>query len=116
MDQVTILRAACCIAGLDGSITDNEEALLRRLKSSAGVGEASFQAMLSLAIDERESYYEDQFTFLKADPEKTVRQLLEIARADGEFDQNERVVLQHLSEKIGVSAERFAEIASTDPA
>jgi len=112
MDQVSILRAACCIAGLDGKITDDEQSLLRKIKEAAGVGEASFQAMLNMAVEEREKYYEKQLDFIKMDPEKIVHQLIEVARADGEIDQSERIIVQHLAEKIGVSAERYSEIFS----
>jgi uncharacterized tellurite resistance protein B-like protein len=112
MDKVDILRAACCVAGLDGKITEAEEHLLRRLKESAGVGEASFNVMCEMAIDERENYYEKQLEFISTDPEKIVRMLLQIARADDEVTQNERVIVQHLAEKIGVSEDRFEEIAN----
>lgn len=112
MENVDILRAACCIAGLDGQISENEEPVLRRLKEVAGVGEASFKAMCDMAIDEREHYYERQLEFLSSDAEPVVRVLLEVANADGDFSENERVILQHLAGKIGIDAERFAEIAS----
>ena len=112
MDKVDVLRAACCVAGLDGEISEEEERLLRRLKDSAGVGEASFNAMCEMATDERENYYERQLDFLSTEPEKIVRMLLQIARADEKVTRNERVVVQHLAEKIGVDSERFEEIAS----
>ena len=112
MQKVDILRAACCVAGLDGEISQEEERLLRRLKDSAGVGEASFKVMCEMAVDEKENYYEKQLDFLSTDPEKIVRVLLQIARADDEVTRNERVVVQHLAEKIGVSNDRFEELAS----
>lgn len=111
MDKVDILRAACCVAGLDGEISEEEERLLRRLKESAGVGEASFNVMCEMAVDEKENYYEKQLDFLSTEPEKIVRMLLQIARADDEVTQNERVVVRHLAEKIGVSSDRFEELA-----
>lgn len=110
MQKVDILRAAVCVAGLDGEISEDELVLLRKIKEVAGVGEASFKAMMDMAVEERTTHYQKQLDFLSADPEKVTRILLEIARADGDFDQNERVVLHHFAMKIGVSEERYAEI------
>ena len=112
MNDVEILRAAVCIAGLDGTITENEERLLRKLKERAGVGEASFKAMCEMAVEDRKTYYEKQLEYMSSHAEATVRILMHIARADGDAEQHERVIVRHLAEKIGVSGERFEEIAS----
>jgi len=102
--EVEILRAACCIAGLDGQVCESEERLLRELKERAGVGEASYQAMLERARTD-DGYHEDVLGTLRAEPDAVVRLLVEVAKADGEISLNERAIIRHLAERIGIGAD-----------
>lgn len=103
--KVETLRAACCVAGVDGEISDAEERLLRELKETAGVGEASFRAMKDMAVTER-AYYERLFVMLEPDPEQVLTQLGLVAAADGEISSHEERVLRHFAEKLSFGEER----------
>ena len=66
LHKVELLRAACCMAGLDGTIGDAELAIIQKLATDAGVGAASLKAMMDRAKSDP-SYYEQQFRFLRGD-------------------------------------------------
>ena len=104
-EDVDLLRAACCIAGLDGSISEGEMEILRGLVERAGVGKASFDAMCDIARSD-ENFYEKQLGWTRTDPEHTIRVLIEVAEADGAINQVERIILGHFAEKIGLSPEQ----------
>ena len=38
MQEVEVLRAACCVAGIDGEVTENELVMINELAAKAGVG------------------------------------------------------------------------------
>ena len=107
--DVEILRAACCIAGLDGEICDRERPLLDRLAEKAGVGSASFQAMIDRAESDQ-SFYEEQFHVVKMDAEETMKILFAVAVADGVLLRAERIILQHFADKLGLPEHRFDEL------
>ena len=109
MRHVEILRAACCVAGQDGTISEQESTLLIRLADKSGVGQMSLNAMIDRAKQDPR-FYREQFEVLTADPEKTVRVLLTIAAADGEISDGEQTVLAHVAERLGMSDERFAQL------
>lgn len=106
LNKVEVLRAACCIAGLDGKIGDQEMAILQKLATEAGVGTASFKAMRDRAASDP-NYYEQQFRFLRGDPDESMKIMLNVAVSDGELHPNERVVLQSFATKLGLSEERY---------
>jgi len=106
MRKVEILRAACCIAGVDGEVCDQEHPLLVRLAREAGVGAASLSAMIERAREDR-SFFEKQFDVFKTDPDETMKILFRVAVADGVLTQAERVVLGHFAQKLGQPEERF---------
>ena len=107
--EVEILRAACCIAGLDGEICESEERLLRELQEQAGVGEASFGAMLERARTD-DDYHKDVLNVLRADTERVMKIMIEVARADGDISINERAIIRHLGEKIGADLESLDDL------
>ena len=109
LDKVEVLRAACCVAGLDGTISDNEMPILQGLATEAGVGAASFKAMRDRATTDPK-YYEQQFRFLRGDPDETIKTLLRVAVADGELHPNERVVMQVFATKLGISEDRYHQL------
>ena len=109
MLDLEILRAAVCVAGLDGHVCDREHPLLTRLADRAGVGSVSLAAMIDLAEVDRQ-YYEEQFDIVKTDPEKTIKILMEVAVADGVLSVEERVIVSHFATKLGMSEQRFGEL------
>lgn len=111
LNKVEVLRAACCVAGLDGTISEKEMALLQSLATDAGVGAASFKAMRDRATSDR-NYYEQQFRFLRGDPVESMKTMLRIAVADGALHPNERVVLDVFSKKLGLTEEKYQQLLS----
>ena len=106
MRQVEMLRAACCVAGVDGHASDAEQQILKRLAKEVGVGAASLSAMIELAETD-EQYYTQQFRVLKADPQETMQLLFRISLADGSLRKDEALVLKRLSQRLEVPSEQF---------
>ncbi len=104
-----ILKAACCIAGIDGEICDREHPLLKRMAHAAGVDTDWLNATLEQALNDP-LFFERQFHLLKADPEETIRVLIEIATIDNHFSLPERIIVQHFAEKIGIERQRYEEL------
>lgn len=97
--DVELLSAACCIAAMDGEICQRESRALARLKEAAGVGEASFNAMIDSAANDR-SFYERQFRYAAGDPARTIALLFKVAAIDGAVSMEERVMIRHFADKM----------------
>lgn len=106
MTKVEVLRAACCVSGVDGEAGDAERPILNMLAREVGVGEASLNAMIDRAETEPD-YCEAQFRVLKADPPETMKLLFSVALADRKLTEKEIDVLRNLSQKLELPAERF---------
>ena len=112
IDQIELLRAACCVAAVGGEISPGEMILLRGLVESAGVGEASFYAMIDRAVNES-GFYKKQLNLLTGDVDAAITILAGIAAADGQICPEERSMLQHFAGKLGMSKERFHQILAS---
>ena len=106
LDDLEILKAACCVAGLDGTIDDRERDLVRALAIRAGVGAVSLQAMLDQAREEPERF-EQHLRFMTANKDDVMKVLFRVAVADGRLGPEERVVLDFFADRIGMAQERF---------
>lgn len=106
MLDVEILRAACCLAGIDREISDAERRVLTELAATAGVGQASFEAMMARARRDPE-FYKDQFKLTQKDPEKAIMALLRVAFADGRLGNRERQLVVHFAEKVKLDRGRL---------
>jgi tellurite resistance protein len=106
MKQVALLRAACCVAGVDGHASEAEQKVLQRLATEAGVGAASLTAMIELAETDKH-FYEDQFRVLQADPQEAMQILFRVSLADGSLLKDEALVLKRLSKKLQVPPAQF---------
>ena len=109
VEKVALLRAACCVAGIDKEISASEEAVIRRLASEVGVGKASLQAMMDRATSDQE-FYKEQFRAFKSEPKATMAGLLEVAIADGQISDEEVAVLGELASRLDVPTEVFQEL------
>jgi tellurite resistance protein len=109
MIEVEVLRAACCIAGLDKQIDDNELKLLRKLAHRVGVGEVSLDAMIRRAREDQ-NFYQEQFRYLHADPQQAMTTLFGLAVADGQLTLEERVILRHFAERLELSEAQFEKL------
>ena len=112
IDDVTILRAACCIAGLDGDIDPREMQALTLLVKRAGVGRDSFETMIEMAT-ENDDYFAQQLDYLMGDVDETIRTLFRIAVVDGNLGEKERVVMRYFADKLEISEPRFEQILAT---
>lgn len=112
MQKVDILRAACCVAGIDGQTTDAEKAVIDKLAKDAGVGRASVEAMIERGATDP-NFHEEQFRVLKEDPHESMAALLEVAMADGQLSPAESEVLRSLSQKLSVPPEVFDQLVSS---
>lgn len=106
MEQVELLRAACCVAGADGEITQPERQFLERIASKAGVGGASLAAMIECA-EQDENFYKAQFRVVAAESQKTMEFLFKVAAKDRRFSRSEARMLKRLSKPLGVSETDF---------
>lgn len=106
IEELEILKAACCVAGVDGGISDREMVLLRTLASSAAVGEASFGAMVDRATTEPESYREE-FDLPLGDADEAMKTLVDIAAAQGDPSERQQDMLRYFAERVGVGRDRL---------
>ncbi len=106
MRQVDILRAACCVAGVDGHSSDAEQRILKRLAAEAGVGAASLSAMIERAETDKR-FYAEQFRVLTFDPKETMQLLFRVALADGDLAKEEAVVLKRLAQRLELPPAQF---------
>lgn len=109
MNDLEVLKAACCIAGLDEDIGIKERKVLQMLAQRAGVEPASFDAMMDLAVED-DDYFEGQLDLLQSNLDDAIKSLFRVAVVEGKLGPSERVILQHFSEKLGMTGERFEQI------
>ena len=106
MDQVDVLRAACCVAAADGKVTEAESKMIQRIAKKAGVGDASREAMLEMALTSPK-FLESQFRFLMRDSERAMKVLLIVAAADGVIAESERLLVTEFANRLEIDEERF---------
>ncbi len=109
IQKLDILRAACCVAGIDGEANEAQTAVLERLAKEVGVGKASLSAMIERAETDQ-TFHEEQFKVLKFEPKVTMATLLEVALADGELSEPEINVLRILGGRVGMADQTFDEL------
>lgn len=108
MQRIEIVRACCCVASADGSITSEERDHLRKLAESIGIGSASLNAMIDRAMRDKE-FYRQQFGTLRDDPLVTLDILVEAARAAGPVTEPELKMLWGLASQLGISQQDFGQ-------
>lgn len=105
-NKVEVLRAACCIAGLDGRITPDERRMLEQLAEQVGVGQVSLNAMIERATSDPR-FYQELFDDLRTSAENTMRVLFTVACADRELGDTELQALYHFAALLGMDDKRF---------
>ena len=108
-DELEVLRAACCVAGLDRASDERELTLIRTLAKRAGVGVVSLDAMVEEARD-HPGAFDSYLEHLRMDIDETMKVLFRIAIADGQLGTEERVVLQFFADRLGMKQDRFDQI------
>ncbi len=109
MQRVEVLKAACCVAGIDGSISDTERELINKIARAVGVGRASLEAMIERATKDP-NFHKTQFQILNDNPKQCLTAVLEVALADGSVSEAETGVLRNLSDNLKIPATVFEEL------
>lgn len=109
IQRLDILRAACCVAGIDGDANEAQAAVLNRLAREVGVGKASLGAMIERAETDK-TFHEEQFKVLEFEPKTTMATLLEVALADGELSSSEADVLRILAGRLKIDSAMFEQL------
>ena len=112
MQRVDVLRAACCVAGIDGMPNESEKAVIDKLAAEVGVGKASLDAMIDRSATDPD-FHQEQFRVLNADPQGSMAALLEVSMADGSISDEEVSVLRSLAEKLSVPGDVFEQIMAS---
>jgi uncharacterized membrane protein YebE (DUF533 family) len=109
MKELELLRAACCVAGADGSVSDREREVIQRMATRVGVGAASLRAMLDMATHD-ERFRADQLELIHHEPERAFEMLYKMARLEAEVPEAERDLLTRFGRKLGLSVESMNEV------
>ena len=109
MQKVEILRAACCVAGIEDGVSENEKTLLDKFAQEVGVGKASLTAMIERATTDPE-FHKQQFRILKENPQQCLATVIQVAMSDGSVSDSESQVLKSLSDNLGVPSEIFNQL------
>lgn len=105
MKDLEILKAACCVAGVDGRIDDGEREALAILAKQAGVGQASFNAMIEMAVENKD-FFKENLALLKDDAERTIRVMGAVAVGEDGIRPQERELVESFAEKLGMEKSR----------
>ncbi|MEE2643065.1 MAG: hypothetical protein VX768_20725 [Planctomycetota bacterium] len=106
-EKLEILRAAVSVVAIDGEVSEQERALIDKLATEIGVGQASRQAMIARGTSDPE-FCEEMFRVLKTDPGETMMTLFHAAMVDGVLDESEVKVLWHFAAKLGMQENTFS--------
>jgi len=107
--DVDLLKAAACIAGLDGEITPHEAQALKHLAKRAGVREDHLETLMEKArVDD--DLLNEQLSVVRADPETTLAVLYQVAAIDGVVSGDERAVVEQFGVILGLTRERIDRI------
>jgi tellurite resistance protein len=109
MQKVDVLRAACCVAGIDGKLDEHERAVIDKLAAEVGVGMASLEAMVERGARDPD-FHKEQFRVLNADPQESMAALLEVSMADGSISSEEARVLRSLADRLKVPGDVFEQL------
>ena len=109
MQKVEVLRAACCVAGINTDVSEKEKTLLDKIAKEVGVGRASLNAMIERASTDHD-FHREQFRILKENPQQCLATVLEVAMADGKVTDNEKMVLQSLASNLEVPSNVFEKL------
>lgn len=106
MEQVDVLRAACCVVAADGEVSDAEAVVIERIAKKAGVGGASRDAMIEMSLTSPK-FLESQFRFLMHDPVRAMKVLLIVASADGMISESEKMLVTEFANRLKIDEARF---------
>ena len=81
MNDLEVLKAACCIAGLDEDVGFKDRKVLQSLAERAGVDQAAFDAMMVMAVED-DDYFEGQLNILQSNVDDAIKSLFRFAVMD----------------------------------
>ena len=106
MEDVDLLRAALAVAMADGELRGSEKGVVQGLALRAGVGRASFEAMLA-AAEEDDSFADNVLMHSKEKARLAFELLVAHARIDGEICDAERSVLVRIATSLDITGAEF---------
>lgn len=106
IDQLELFKAAIAVAVADGEIRRSEKGVLEGLAARVGVGRASFEAMMEMAL--RDPTFADNILIRSGkDARKALELLVAQARIDGEISEEEREVIFKIAFRLGLSGDEM---------
>jgi len=110
MEQLEILKAAFAVALADGSLQRCEKGVLQGLAVKAGIGRASFDAMLEAAGQGADDIVDTMFLQSRESAKQALEFLVSTARLDGVISDSEREVLVRIGLSLKIDGEDFQQI------
>ncbi len=110
MEQLEILKAAFAVALADGSLQRCEKGVLQGLAVKAGIGRASFDAMLEAAGQGADDIVDTMFLQSRESAKQALELLVSTARLDGVISDSEREVLVRIGLSLKIDGEDFQQI------
>jgi len=101
-----ILKAACCVAAVDRSLSPDERELLQALAEHASIADTALDAIIARALADRH-FLEDQLRLLHEDPIEVIAILILVASADGKFSTDEHVLIRYFAGQLDLSDQDF---------
>ncbi len=106
MEELELLKAAIAVALADGELRRSEKGVIEGLAHRAGVGKASFTAMIDAARND--DSIADNILIQSRDRAQAALELLVAqARIDGRISSQEREVLVRIATSLGITGEAF---------
>jgi len=109
MDELDLLRAAVALALADGKLGRAEKGVIQGLAVRAGVGRASFDAMVA-AAENGDLVAERFYIRPRARAEQALELLVAQARIDGVVTDEEREVLVRIATALGITDDAFQRV------
>lgn len=107
--EQAILKAACCVAGVDDEVHHLEAPILKKLAKRCDVTLKTLTGWLDQARSNT-VFYNEQFAIVRAKPDEAVKIMFLVAMADGFITEDEKSVIRHLARKLGMDDLRFRKI------
>ena len=94
-----------CVAGIDGTITDDERNVVIKIAQNLGLTEDDFELCIEIWKKTDESQFETRVPESDEDKFEYLKDLVLVMMVDGEIDENERTYIAGLAEQFGYNGE-----------
>ena len=108
-EDTELLKATIAVAVADGQLRRSELGVIQALARRAGVGETSLKAMIE-AAEKDKSFAADIMIRSKDKARMAVKLLVAEARIDREISDEERRVIVHIANSLGITGDEFEQL------